>query len=353
MEELIAPVATELLLAELTPKRKFQNTNKGGNELYIFDAHEAPNLMREVARLREEAFRSEGGCTGKSMDMDEFDTMEVPYKQLIVWDPDAKAIIGGYRFILGPDIRLDDNGQPILATAHQFRFSELFINEYLPHVIELGRSFVSTGYQSSKAGSKSLFALDNLWDGITGVIMQHPDIMYLFGKVTVHPGYNEIARNLITYFMRKHFGAKTELVTPIEPVPDTIPAELISLIFTGEDYKTDYAILKDSLHKLGSFIPPLINSYMNVSPTMQYFGFSPCPDLKGAIEGGILICFEDLYDSKKGRHVKAFLDNTIRNLKARFPHIPEDKIAENLMIRWTERRLRSMARFQDKLNQKK
>ena len=197
MEPIIAPVSKEIIKSELTPAKKLRDTNKGHNEIYIVNHFDSPNTMREIGRLREEAFRDSGGGSGLSMDIDEFDTMEHPYQQLIVWDPDAEKIIGGYRYLLGTDIKLDENGQPVLATAHMFHFSDKFIKEYLPFTIELGRSFIAPEYQSRQAGMKALFALDNLWDGLGALAIEKPDMKYFFGKMTMYPEYNREARDLI------------------------------------------------------------------------------------------------------------------------------------------------------------
>jgi hypothetical protein len=118
MEPIIAPVSVELLKAELTPAKKLRDTNKSKNEIYIINHHDSPNVMREIARLREVTFRDAGGGSGLEIDIDEFDTMENPYQQLIVWDPEAEKILGGYRYILGSDIKLDENGQPARKTSH-------------------------------------------------------------------------------------------------------------------------------------------------------------------------------------------------------------------------------------------
>ena len=112
MEPIMAPVSLDLIKAELTPSKKLRDTNKGSNEIYVVNHFDSPNIMLEIGRLREEAFRDSGGGSGLAVDIDEFDTMENPYQQLIVWDPDAEKILGGYRFILGGDIKLDANGQP-------------------------------------------------------------------------------------------------------------------------------------------------------------------------------------------------------------------------------------------------
>ena len=96
MDTIIEPVPVELIKAELTKSKKLQDTNKGHNELYIVTWHDSPNVVTEIGRLREVAFRQAGGSTGNAIDLDEYDKMEKPYKQLIVWDPDNEAIIGGY-----------------------------------------------------------------------------------------------------------------------------------------------------------------------------------------------------------------------------------------------------------------
>ena len=127
MEEIIAPISKEVLKSELSEDKRLRFTNKSHNEIYVITAQDSPNVMREIGRLREIAFRAAGGGTGKSMDIDEYDTMEDPYKQLIVWNPEAEEILGGYRYLLGDEVKFDESGKPILATSHMFNFSEDFI----------------------------------------------------------------------------------------------------------------------------------------------------------------------------------------------------------------------------------
>ena len=214
MKEIIAPVSKEALLAELTPEKLMRKTNKGDNEIYVITYHDSPNVMREIGRVREITFRDAGGGIGEEVDIDEYDTCSDPYKQLIVWDPQAHEIIGGYRYILCNDLTIGEDGVVPLATTHLFNFSEKFIREYLPYTLELGRSFVQPHYQSSKAGAKALFALDNLWDGLGALIVDHPEIQYFFGKVTMYSHFHMKARNLIMYFFLKYFKDHENLVTP-------------------------------------------------------------------------------------------------------------------------------------------
>lgn len=307
MQEIIAPVDRALLKAELTEERKFRDTNKGGNELYIVDAHNAPNTIREIGRLREEAFRAAGSSSGLSMDIDRFDTMDVPYRQIIVWDPEAEAVIGGYRFIFGENVSLTEDGQPDLASAHMFHFSDEFIRDYLPSTVELGRSFVALDYQSSKAGAKALFALDNLWDGIAALPLAFPQVKYFFGKMTVHRTYDPAARDLIYHFLEKHFPDADGLVRPYRAVPIATDSRLLEQIIPYPDFKEDYRALKAAVMKMGTQIPPLVNSYMSVSPTMRTFGSAVNTEMGDALETGILVCFNDLYDEKRRRHVASYL----------------------------------------------
>ena len=306
MEPIIAPISVDIIKSELTPAKKLRNTNKSNNEIYVINHHDSPNVMKEIGRLREEAFRDSGGGSGLSIDIDEFDTMENPYQQLIVWDPDAEKILGGYRYILGGDIKLDENGQPLLATAHMFHFSKKFVKEYLPYTIELGRSFVTPEYQSSKAGAKALFALDNLWDGLGALAIEYPNMKYFFGKMTMYPEYNRQARDLIQYFLMKHFEDKDKLVTPFEPLVIETPEDYMKGILTEEEFKDDYKLLNGEVRRLGVNIPPLVNAYMSLSPTMKVFGGGINHEFSEAEETCIMISFDEIYDAKVDRHIKSF-----------------------------------------------
>jgi hypothetical protein len=309
MEEVIPKINREVLKSELAEDKLFRKTNKSGNEIYLFSAHTAPNLMLEVGRLRELAFRYYGGGTGKPTDIDEFDTMEVPYRQLIVWDPSAEEILGGYRFRWGNELTFDKTGQPDnIATAELFHFSQNFIDQYVPNMVELGRSFVSLDYQSSKYGSKGLFALDNLWDGLGALSVIDPDIRYFFGKMTMYNTYNSDARNLILYFLNKYFKDSDRLVSPVYPLKTNIDSTGMETLFSGKSYKEDYKTLNTEVRKYNINIPPLVSAYMNLSPSMRVFGTAINEDFGNVEETGILIDFHDIFEDKKKRHIESFLN---------------------------------------------
>lgn len=308
-EEIIAPISKELIKAELTEEKRLRMTNKSNNQIYIITAQDSPHTMLEIGRLREIAFRAAGGGTGKKTDIDEYDVMDKPYKQLIVWNPEAEEILGGYRYILGTDVRFDRKGTPLLATSHMFNFSQRFLDEYLPTTIELGRSFVTLEYQSTRAGSKGLFALDNLWDGLGALTVVMPNVKYFFGKVTMYPSYNRRGRDMILHFLRKHFGDKEQLVTPFEPLTLETNEQELSALFCKDSFKEDYKILNTEIRKLGYNIPPLVNAYMSLSPTMKMFGTAINDEFGDVEETGILITVDEILAEKRMRHIQSFLAN--------------------------------------------
>ena len=315
-QEIIKPVDKELLKQELTPERQLRMTNKSHNEIYIVDVHNAPNVLQEIGRLREIVFREAGGGTGKPVDLDEFDTCENCYKQLIVWNPEEEEIIGGYRYLLGSDVEFDSNGQPILATSHMFHFSEKFIKDYLPWTIELGRSFVSLEYQNTnKNGSKSLFALDNLWDGLGALTVIQPDVKYFFGKMTMYPSYIRKGRDMILYFLKKHFGDKERLIVPMKPLVIEADPNDLEKLFCEESFKEDYRILNREIRKLGYNIPPLVNAYMSLSPTMKLFGTAINYGFGDVEETGILIAVDEILEQKRVRHIDSFIKEHPEALK--------------------------------------
>ncbi len=304
------PVAEQLpldkLTAELTKDRFLRNTNNGNNEVYVFDARDSQALMHEVGRIREITFRHAGGGTGKALDIDSFDTdPDDPQKQLIVWDPENKMIIGGYRIYFQPKGSTKRDISK-LASSSYFRFSRKFMKKYFPHMMELGRSFVRPEYQSRTMGRKSLYALDNLWDGLGAIVIDNHHLKYVFGKVTMYPHFNQKARNMILYFLKRHFNDPDNLVTPIEPANIDIHEDEMKKIFRGWRYRDNYKILSREVRNLNENIPPLINAYMGLSPTMKTFGTFINHKFGNVEETGIMITLRDIYIEKINRHLASY-----------------------------------------------
>ena len=296
-------IKRRVIRAELTDERFVCSTRHGGNLVYDITHHDSPFTMQEIGRLREIAFREAGGGTGYSIDIDEFDTMRKPFHQLLVWSPREKDIISSYRYILGTDIQVNPKGI-FSPTAELFNFSEEFTKNYLPYSIELGRSFVQPKYQASRQGA---FSLDNIWDGLGAIICMNPNVKYFYGKMTMYKSYDKFARDLILYFLKKHFSAKEHLIQPVKPLSLFHDEKELASILVADNFNEDFKILVSETSKLNCKIPPLINIYMGLSPTMYSFGTAENPFFGDVEETAILITIKDIYESKKERHINNFL----------------------------------------------
>jgi hypothetical protein len=306
MNPLINPVELSILKSELNHATFLRTTNNGSNHIYDVNIHNAPNTLREIGRLRELTFREAGGGTGLDCDLDELDTCEKCYNQLVVWNPEDQEIVGGYRYIRCGDAAISANGEYNLATTALFHFSEKFKKDFLPYTIELGRSFVQPKYQPRPENRKGLFSLDNLWDGLGALVIENPDIKYFFGKVTMYRHFNLLARDYILSFMQHYFSDPDQLVTPIHSLPITSDVTAFINEIKNLDYKEGHKILNVRVRALGENIPPLINSYMNLSPTMRTFGTSLNEHFGDVEETGILVTLKDMYESKVGRHINTY-----------------------------------------------
>jgi hypothetical protein len=309
IEPVASPVSKHLLEEELTQELLVRYTSRGENQLYDFDAHQAPHAMQEVGRLREIAFRMAGGGTGKAVDIDAYDLHpDFPYRQLVVWDPKHKEILGGYRYIMGTGIQTKH-----LATSSVFDFSDAFVTHYLPYTIELGRSFVQPDYQNTNKNRSGLYALDNLWDGLGALIVRDPEMKFLFGKVTMYSNYDKVARNYLLYFLNQYFPDAENLVSAKEPLDYNEKDPMFQGLFTSGIYNEDYKSLVRLLKQRGERVPPLINSYMRISPNMRVFGTTLNKDFGGVEETGILITVKDMYPERVDRYM-----NPLKQFKGRF-----------------------------------
>jgi hypothetical protein len=303
MQDIIKSIDKNIIKTELNSSRFLRNTRKGGNEIYCVNQHNSPNTLLEIGRLREVTFRASGGGTGLSCDLDEFDTDEICYEQLIVWSPEDEEIIGGYRYILCDKAINEKTGEILLSTSHYFDFSEKFIKDFLPKTIELGRSWVQPNFQPSVNPRKGLFALDNIWDGLGAIIVQNPSYKYFFGKVTMYPTYNVEARDFLLHFMNRYFPDTEKLMTPFHPLLQNYDVNYVNQQLTDLHFKDGFKVLNSYVRERGENVPPLVNIYMHLSPSMKIFGTAVNPDFGGVEETGILVTIDDIYLEKKERHI--------------------------------------------------
>ena len=306
MKNILAPIDKSLVKKELTEDKFLRKTNNGNKEIYIVTHHNSPNIMLEIGRLREVSFRDAGGGTGKEVDIDEYDTSEVPYQQLLVWSPEDEEIIGGYRFINGDQIKFDSHGKPFSATAELFKFSDHFVRDYLPYTIELGRSWVQPNYQPTYNIRKGIFSLDNLWDGLGAITLEYPKMKYFFGKITMYPRFNITARDMILFFLKKYFPDPENLVYPHNALSIITDIDELNSTFNSNNYDEDYRILMKNVRRFNESIPPLVNAYMNLSSTMKTFGTAINHHFGEVEETGILVTINDIYDIKKHRHIATY-----------------------------------------------
>lgn len=307
MKEIIPAVETSLLLNELEG-HLLRPSNKADNLIYDITSHECPNVMREIARLREISYRDGGGATGNEMDIDEMDTMTKPYHQLIVWDPEHQQIIGGYRYLICSEAEIRD-GQPFITSAHLFHYSERFIKDYLPYTIEFGRAFVQPMYQKREMGVKALFALDNIWDGIGAVLYNHPEVRWMIGKVTIYPDYNVAARELIYAYLRQYHLGEEGLFEPYHPLTSN---PLTANPFEGDDKQENYHILQRAVREQGTVIPPMFSAYLNLTNDLLFFGNAINDELANVYETGIMVDVKTVYQEKLDRYMtpyKAWLES--------------------------------------------
>ena len=262
--------------------------------IYSFDGGVLSELMQEVGRLRKISFEAVGVAMPRCEAIDDAD-LDGTYRQLIVWDNDAGQIIGGYRYAVGSVAPVDR-----LSIARYFTLSDRFVRDYLPRGIELGRSFVQPYYQRGR-NPKTIFALDALWEGLARVVTQER-ADYLFGRVTLYPSLGIRARNLIFGFMQYIFPRREALVSARDPLVGGVSRRWLRRCFVGNTPRENYRILISRVRAMRRSVPPILSSYMRLSPSMQTFDLYRNDDLGGVAECGIMLTIADLYDDVKRRY---------------------------------------------------
>ena len=264
-------------------------------DIYTFDGAQFPNLMREVWRLRNLSFGQVGvvlddGAARCVADCDG------SCRQLIIWDGAAGQIVGGYRYALGSVV-----APRSLSFWQYYSLSPRFVNDYFPSAVELGRSFVSPEY---KCGGErhAIYALDALWEGLGRVVVE-ADARYLFGRVTLYPSLGIRARNLIVGFMRYLFPQREALVSARVPLRVGLSRYRCRKLFVGETLTENYRILLSLVRRMHNVVPPIISSYMRLSPTMQTFDAYENRDLGDVAEVAIMLTVDDFYDNIKRRYL--------------------------------------------------
>ncbi len=252
--------------------------------VYLADAKDMPNILREIGRLREITFRAVGEGTGKELDLDKYDKY---YKHLILWDKKNKQVAGAYRMGLGREI-FDKYGIKGFYLSELFTFEpELY--EMMSRSIEMGRAFVEQSYQQKP------FPLFLLWRGIVHTTLRYPDHQYLIGPVSISDKFSHFSKSLIIEFMKSHYydAYTAQFVRPNKAFKVKLKDEDKTFIFdsTGADL-TKFDKLIDELEPHNLKIPVLLKKY--IKQNARLIAFNVDPAFNNAIDGLMYIKISDL-----------------------------------------------------------
>lgn len=312
VEEIIKPISKEILINELKIALFLRPTRVGNNDVYIFSSEQCPNLMQEVGRLRELTFREAGAGFGKKVDIDDYDIGEHCCKQLIVWDPIKKEIVGGYRFNLFYDLKNKNLNDTPLSNKSFYNVSNKFVSDYIPYLVELSRAFIQPMFQPKYAGRKAAFSLDNIWDGLGALVVKYPFLKYYFGRLTFFSNYNSTVRDSIFYFFQKHLKGETSLLQAKERLSLDTPISYLKKKINMSDVKEDFKSLQLIAKEHNTIIPPLMKSYYNASDSLKVFDPVFDSNFGSSYAAAIIVTIKDIYPSYIKRYInpyKKFLSN--------------------------------------------
>jgi hypothetical protein len=295
MVPLIDPVPKERLAAELDESKKILNFR--GVDVYAFTAAEAPDVMREIGRIREREFRFVGAGRDVPADIDGLDTGPGCYRQLVAWDPENREIVGAYRYVLCGDL-LRGPGLGRLRTAGLFEFSAALLADYLPCTVELGRSVVN------REAKKAIMGLFVVWSGLGALIREYPEIRYFFGNFSVYSSYPDDLKDLLIRFLELHHPDKDKLLRPKQGLEYRIACGRI-YPFTGS-YGEDYDRLIGEFGKRGTFVPPILLSYLGANRDLRYLAAARDADFAGAVECAILVPVANINEKTRKRFIEGY-----------------------------------------------
>jgi putative hemolysin len=277
-QSLAQPQDTAVLIQEVERLPLQQRLfNSADYAVFYAKAWQMPRLMDEIGRLREMTFRKVGEGTGKTRDVDIFDTY---YEQLFVWHKANQEIVGAYRMGKTDDI-LKAFGKKGLYTHTLFKFKKSLFQRMSP-ALELGRSFVQPEYQ------KTPFALFLLWKGIGQYLLRHPQYKILFGPVSISNDYSMLSRQLIVEYLKENCYATelARLVKPRNPFPlkSVKPWHSITAnpIFQSLEELSSFIAGIESNHQ---GVPVLLKQYLKLGARVMSFNVDEdfCDSLDGLI----------------------------------------------------------------------
>ena len=292
-KNIIHPVDRKLLKAQLRKKDLIGLTNDE-KEIYFVDFISSPDVVKEISRLREITFRKVGEGTGNKADRDIYDKN---YKHLVLWDDDKLEIAGAYRIGFCREI-ISENGINGLYSSTLFNYSERLTNR-LDVSLELGRSFVQAKYWNTNA-------LSYLWQGLGAILLINPEIKFLFGGVSLSNSYLKEAKELIIYFYKKWFRADSNLAYAKNRfIISEKRNEELKNIFSSDDYKNEFKILKNMLKVYGHSVPTLFKQYSELCEKggIEFLDFGIDADFQNCVDGLIMVEVDKIKYSKKEKYI--------------------------------------------------
>lgn len=292
-KNVIHPQSRKLIKTQLMDSKNL-GTTCDGKKIFLTHFYNSPDVMKEIARLREITFRKVGEGTGGKFDLDEFDKH---YEHLVLWDEKELEIVGSYRIGKGNFI-LERYGLDGFYTSTLFNHSDYLV-DLLPFSVELGRSFVQSKYWNTTA-------LDYLWQGLGAYIKSNSEVRYLFGGVSLSNSYPEEAKNMIIYFYLKWFSSNTNysMAKCRYVIPPKAMLEL-SEIFFSDDYTSDLKTLKSRLKLHGYSIPTLYKQYSELCEPggVMFIDFGVDRDFQNCVDALILVDLNMVKESKRERYL--------------------------------------------------
>ncbi|WP_027857302.1 GNAT family N-acyltransferase [Marinobacterium jannaschii] len=285
------PQDRQSLKQELREAQRLGETSDG-KKIYLFDFKPDSAVIAEIGRLREIAFRCVGEGTGEKKDLDQYDQY---YRHLILWDEEELEIAGAYR--LAESWKLDAD-QNLLYSGTLFNYSAQ-MKPYFEQGIELGRSFVQPKYWGKRS-------LDYLWYGIGAYLRNHPQVRYMYGPVSLSNAYPKAAKDMLIWFYRHYFSDQEDLGRSRSPYQiDSETERNMARLFSGDDYKADFRILKEQLEFLGVSVPTLYKQYSELCEPggVRFLDFGVDADFNYCVDGLVLVDMEYVKAKKRNRYL--------------------------------------------------
>lgn len=281
MKPLAPPAPPELVTRELTDTTRISCFKD--LEIHLFAAREAPTVIEEIGRIREEEFRAVGAGRDIARDIDRFDTQWPWYYQLVSWDPEEREIVAVYRAIhCGWALR--HGGRDALRTAHLFDFSDRFIEEYLVRSVELGRSVVN------RTARRAIQGLFSIWTGLGAMTREWPDLHYFFGNVSLYRTLPPTAIEAILTFLYRYHRAQDGLVKARTPATGIVGRETApDSEAAATSWDVAFEALQERARREEWTIPPILLSYLKANQNLIVFDTARDPDFGDALEVAIAV----------------------------------------------------------------